>query len=70
MTKKQAEVLKNLMQAKVLVDFKDYAWLIKNYEELLEDTDILKSKELKAAEDEIKNHKVSSWEEVKSALKL
>ena len=70
MTKKQAEILKKLMRAKVLIDYKDYSWLLKNYEELLEDMDILKSKELKKAEEEIRKGKVHRWEEVKRALHL
>ena len=70
MTKKQAEILKKLMHAKVLIDYKDYSWLLKNYEELLEDMDILKSKELKKAEEEVKRGKVYRWEDVKRALHL
>jgi len=70
MTKKQTEILKKLMHAKVLIDYKDYSWLLENYEELLGDMDILKSKELKKAEAEVKKGKVHSWEDVKRALCL
>jgi len=70
MTKKQAETLKKMMNAKVLIDFKDYSWLLKNYQELLEDMSILKSKELKKAEEDIKKGKLHHWEEVKRALHL
>ncbi len=70
MTKKQAEILKKLMHSKVLIDFKDYSWLLKNYQELLEDQDILKSNELKKAEDETKKGNVYRWEDVKRALRL
>ena len=70
MTKKQNEILKKLMQAKVLIDFKDYSWLLSNYKDLLEDMDILKSKELKKAEEEVGKGKVYRWEDVKHALNL
>lgn len=68
MTKKQSEMIKKLATAKVLIDYKDYSWLLKNYEELLEDMDLVKSKELKKAEEEVKKGKVVRWEEVKRAL--
>lgn len=70
MTKKQEEILKKLTHAKVLVDFKDYAWLLQNYEELLEDAEIIKSKELRKAEEEVKKGKIHRWEDVKRALRL
>ncbi|OGB90870.1 hypothetical protein A2625_07515 [candidate division WOR-1 bacterium RIFCSPHIGHO2_01_FULL_53_15] len=70
MTKKQSDILNKLKNAKVLVDYNDYSWLIKNYEDLLEDMDILKSKELKKAEEEVRKGKVESWEDVRRALRL
>lgn len=70
MTKKQAEILKKLNNAKVLIDYKDYSWLLKNYEDLLEDMNIAKSSELKKAENDIKTGKVFLWEDVKRGLKL
>jgi hypothetical protein len=70
MTKKEAEILKKLTHAKVLVDYKDYSWLLENYKELLEDLEILKSKELRKAEEDVKRGKLYRWEEVKSALRL
>ena len=70
MTKKQAEVLNKLSHAKVLIDYKDYSWLIQNYLELLEDAEIISSKELKKAEKELKTGKLCRWEDVKSVLHL
>ncbi|OGC14699.1 hypothetical protein A3J90_08905 [candidate division WOR-1 bacterium RIFOXYC2_FULL_37_10] len=70
MTSKQIDVLKKLSHAKVLVDYDEYSWLITNYKELLEDMDILKSKELKKAEDDLKKGKLYSWEKVKHDLDL
>jgi hypothetical protein len=70
MTRKQAENLKKLMNAKVLVDFKDYSWLLQNYQELLEDTELLKSKELKKAEEEARKGQLHRWGDVKRALHL
>lgn len=65
MTKKEAEILKKLTRAKVLVDYKDYSWLLENYKDLLEDLEILKSKEIRKAEEDIKKRKLHSWEKVK-----
>ena len=70
MTKKQASILSKLSRAKVLVDYKDYSWLLKNYLELLEDTNILNSKEMKKAEKEIKQGGLHRWEDIKRALHL
>lgn len=70
MTKKQAEILKKLKNAKVLIDFKDYTWLLKNYEDLLEDMNIIKSPELKKAEGDIKKGNIFLWEDVKRGLRL
>ncbi|MFA6549097.1 MAG: hypothetical protein WCT39_04115 [Candidatus Margulisiibacteriota bacterium] len=70
MTKKQAEALKKMMSAKVLVDYKEYSWLLKNYQELLEDMGILQSKELKKAEEDMKKGKIHRWEDVKRAFHL
>ena len=70
MTKKQAELFKKLMHAKVLIDYKDYSWLLKNYEDLLEDMGILSSKKLKKAEEEVKKGALHRWEDVKRAFKL
>ena len=70
MTKKEMGMLKKLTQAKVLVDYKNYSWLLENYKELLEDLEILKSKELRKAEEDLKKGRVHRWEEVKSALHL
>ncbi len=70
MTRKQAETLKKLMNAKVLIDYKDYSWLLQNYQELLEDTEMLKSKELKKAEAEARKGQLHHWEDVKRAFHL
>lgn len=70
MTKKQAEILRKLKNAKVLIDFKDYSWLLKNYEDLLEDMNIIKSPELKKAEEDVKKGNVFLWEDVKRGLRL
>ncbi len=70
MTKKQAKILKKLNNAKVLIDFKDYSWLLKNYEELLEDMNIIKSPELKKAEEDVKKGRIFLWEDVKRGLRL
>jgi hypothetical protein len=70
MTKKQAEALKKMMNAKVLVDYKEYSWLLKNYQELLEDMGILQSKELKKAEEDMEKGKIHRWEDVKRVFHL
>ena len=70
MTKKQTEVLKKLKHAKVIIDYKVYAQLLENYEDLLEDTEILKSKELRKAEEDLKKGRVYRWEDIKRALHL
>lgn len=70
MTKKEAEKLKKLTHAKVLIDYKDYSWLLESYQELLEDRGILESKELRRAEEEVKKGKLYHWEKVKRALHL
>ena len=70
MTKKQAEILKKMKNAKVLIDYKDYSWLLKNYEALLEDADIINSPELKKAEEDLRRGQIIPWEDAKHALKL
>ncbi|MBI5400078.1 hypothetical protein HZB07_05675 [Candidatus Saganbacteria bacterium] len=70
MKSQQQEKLKKLLGAKVLVDYKDYSWLINNYENLLEDMNILQSKELKKAELDIAKGRLHHLEEIKRALKV
>ena len=70
MTKKQAEILKKMKNAKVLIDYKDYSWLLKSYEALLEDADIINSPELKKAEEDLRRGQIIPWEDAKHALKL
>ncbi|MDI6731614.1 MAG: hypothetical protein QME05_03410 [Candidatus Margulisbacteria bacterium] len=70
MTKKQAALIDKLSHAKVLIDYKDYSWLIKNYLDLLEDAELIKAKELKKAEKDLAAGRLCRWEDVKRALRL